>query len=242
MSAPFDTTALSPLKENMKKAYDSVAPLYNEWTRSTHLIRIHYIKKLLEHLPASPDLLTILEAGCGAGDPITSLLGQATDPKTGQPRFKVIANDISTSQLEMAAARLSEFKDRVEFRGGDMMALSCADASLDAVVGMYSFIHLPREEQIVFLRRVYAWLKPGGWFLGNFSVQELESAFDERWLGCGVDGGVMFWSGWGAEKTCEILGEIGFEIVVQETVKDSEEDNGKSIEVPFIWVLGRKKN
>ncbi|KAL3466274.1 S-adenosyl-L-methionine-dependent methyltransferase [Aspergillus heterothallicus] len=242
------TNALDPLKENIKKAYDSMTPLYNEWTKSSHPIRVHYINKLLEQLPAAEEgtttgnngLLTILEAGCGAGDPTTSHLAQATDPKTGRARFKVVANDISTSQLEMAATKLAEFKDRVEFRGGDMMGLAFEDASLDAVVGMYSFIHLPREEQIVFLKRVHAWLKPGGWFLGNFSVQEIEGVFDEGWLGGGVDGGVMFWSGFGAEQTCKIVGEIGFELVLREVVTDLEEKDGKNIEVPFLWVLGRK--
>ncbi|KAL2818857.1 S-adenosyl-L-methionine-dependent methyltransferase [Aspergillus granulosus] len=245
---------LDPLKLNLKKAYDSITPFYNEWTKSSHPIRIQYITKLIEHLtrdkpnPNDGDddkddgdgLLTILEAGCGGGDPTTSLLAQTKNPRTGRARFKIIANDISSAQLEIAATRLAEFKDRVELRGGDMMALSFDAGSLDAVVGMYSFIHLPREEQVVFLKRLYGWLKPGGWFLGNFAVEEREEVFDEGWLGSGVDGGVMFWSGWGAERMCEILGETGFEVVVRDVVTDLEENDGGKIEVPFIWVLGRK--
>ncbi|KAJ0423741.1 S-adenosyl-L-methionine-dependent methyltransferase [Aspergillus carlsbadensis] len=244
-------TSLDPLKQNIQKAYDSITPVYNEWTKSSHAIRIHYITKLFEHLP--PDLPSskeddkdakqaVLEVGCGSGVPTTALLAQTSNPKTDLPRFRVVANDISSSQLEVARAQLSEFGDRVEFRGGDMMALSFEDASLDAVLGMYSIIHLPREEQVVFLKRVYSWLKPGGWFLGNFGVEEIEGVFDRGWLGSGAEGGVMFWSGWGGEKTCEVLGEIGFEVVSREVVTDLEEKDGENIEVPFMWILGRKRN
>ncbi|CEL07537.1 hypothetical protein ASPCAL10694 [Aspergillus calidoustus] len=242
-------TPLDPLKQNIQKAYDSITPVYNEWTKSSHAIRTHYVTKLLKHLPA--DLpsqeregdggkQTVLEVGAGSGIPTTSLLAQSSNPKTGLPRFHVIANDISSAQLEVAKDRLSEFGDRVELRGGDMMALSFEDASLDAVLGMYSIIHLPRGEQVVFLKRVYSWLKPGGWFLGNFGVEEIEGVFDRGWLGSGAEGGEMFWSGWGAERTCEVLGEIGFEVVSREVVTDLEEKDGENIEVPFMWILGRK--
>ncbi|KAL2863671.1 class I SAM-dependent methyltransferase [Aspergillus lucknowensis] len=255
---PAPSTSAPPLKENIKKAYDSIASNYNEWTKPTHPIRIKHLNKLLDRLPdpkEGDDALAVLEVGCGGGEPVTSLLASATTgPVSGseigkpKPRFRVFANDISTAQLEAAAARLSAFKENVEFRGGDMMGLSFEKGSLDAVIGMYSIIHLPREEQTVFLERVYGWLKPGGFFLGNFGVGELESGFNEDWLGCGRKGngdgdgerGVMFWSGWGGEKTCEILAGIGFEVVSREVVVDVEEDNGVEMEVPFMWVLARK--
>ncbi|KAL2256263.1 hypothetical protein VTK26DRAFT_1920 [Humicola hyalothermophila] len=70
-----------------------------------------------------------------------------------------------------------------------MAALSFPPASLDAVVALYSIIHLPREEQAALMGRVAAWLRPGGVVLANFGTEALEAFVDERWLGRGATGG-----------------------------------------------------
>ncbi len=239
---------LSPLKEGIRKAYNTISNTYSDWTKTHHATRIKYLNVLLEHLNSgAPTPQSVLELGCGSGNPVTALLASSQYPTNGAntssstPRFKVIGNDISQQQLNLASKTLGSFKN-VDLKEGDMMDLSFTERSLDAVLGMYALIHLPREEQKVLLKRINTWLRPGGYFLGNFAVEEQKSAFDHSWLGCGTDGGVMFWSSWGEEKTCEIFTEIGMEVVIREMVQDVEEgDDGGEKRVLFLWILGRKK-
>ncbi|KAA8643920.1 class I SAM-dependent methyltransferase [Aspergillus tanneri] len=218
------------LKENITKAYNSIALRYAEWTRPSHPIRIQYLNRLLEYLLSSSHEKSVLELGCGSGDPCTVRLASI-------PGLKVTANDISSVQLALAAQHLTS-KD-VSLVEGDMMNLSFEGHSMDAVVAMYSIIHIPREEQLALLVRIHKWLKPGGWFLGNFgSGDGSTGSFDDCWFD-GMEG-VMFWSGWGEEGTREMLTAIGFELILCEVVTDIEDKGGETQEVPFLWVLGRK--
>ncbi|RDW56681.1 hypothetical protein BP6252_14033 [Coleophoma cylindrospora] len=113
-----------------------------------------------------------------------------------------------------------------------MLALDFPPATLDAVVGMYSIIHLPRAEQVEMLRKIVAWLKPGGWVLANFGAEELAGKEAENWLQ--EEKGWMFWSGWGTEGTLDKVKEVGLEVVVQETVEDETD-------AKFLWILARKR-
>ena len=114
-----------------------------------------------------------------------------------------------------------------------MLALDLPPGSLDAVVGMYSIIHLPLAEQVEMLSKVVAWLKPGGWLLANFGVEKFAGREVKNWLK--EEEGWMFWSGWGSEGTLEKVREAGLEIIVQDTVVDEDE-----VDVKFLWILARK--
>ncbi|KAJ5389860.1 uncharacterized protein N7496_000928 [Penicillium cataractarum] len=223
------------IKVDIKKAYDAIAPKYLTWTEPTHHVRLSYLIKLLSNLaiPESPSPsappTTILELGCGAGIPVTQHLSTL-------PNTTVTANDISSTQIGLARNRLPA---SVTLLQGDMMELSFARESFSAVLAMYSIFHLPRDEQVTMLERVYGWLKPGGWVLVNFAAGRFESVSDEKWLG-GVEG-VMHWSGWGVEGTRKVLQDVGFDIQTGEVVADEEgEEDGSVKEVEFYWVLARK--
>lgn len=217
------------IKENVRKAYDDIAPTYLEWTKPSHKTRLIYLNKFLSYLsPKQNDSVSVLELGCGAGVPCTQLLA-------AHKNLEVTGNDISSVQIGLARERLPESVRLVE---GDMMGLEFGEGEFDAVVGMYSIIHLPREEQEGVLRKVLGWLKGGGYLLVNFTGMEMKGERDSGWLG-GKDG-VMFWSGWGVEGSCEVLRRVGFEVVVREVVRDVEKDEGGEREVEFLWVIARK--
>lgn len=152
-----------------------------------------------------------------------------------RPGIHVIANDISAAQIQAARKNLLEVSedavDRVTFQEGDMMQLSFPDGSLDAVVGLYTVIHLPREEQSELLGRVAGWLKPGGHILINFTTTDDEGRVNPSWL---VEKGWMFWSGWGPERTSELVKENGFDVL-------SAELRGDIGDATFYWVIARKK-
>jgi SAM-dependent methyltransferase len=169
----------------------------------------------------------VLELGCGHGLPVTQKL-------LSHPNFSVTANDLSSAQLALARTNLQpDPPSRLTLLEGDMLALDFPPASLDAVVAMYSIIHLPRAEQVEMLRKIVAWLKPGGWVLANFAAVELEGREVQNWLK--EEKGWMFWSSWGSEGTLEKVREVGLEVVVQETVEDV-------VDVTFLWILARKSD
>ncbi|KAL5340120.1 S-adenosyl-L-methionine-dependent methyltransferase [Aspergillus crustosus] len=249
---------LDTIKSNIQKAYNTIYPKYTAWTTPQHPTRLKYVNHLVAKLtaPASSSRPGIsnkdgienseriaLEVGCGTGEPVISLLASTTHPDTGEKVFtKLIGNDLSSTSIKTAKGIFSA-NEKVSFQEGDMMALSFEANSLSAIVGMYSVIHLPRDEQTVFLERVYTWLKPGGYLLANFGGNESEGNYSKGWLG--GEEGEMFWSSWGEEKTVEQLEKIGFELVVREVNVDVEGgadgDDSKKREVPFLWILGRKK-
>jgi ubiquinone/menaquinone biosynthesis C-methylase UbiE len=221
----------SNVKERLKASYDAMAPTYNEWTIPHSKQRIEYLEKALAHLlpEPQPSNLSFLELGCGCGLPITQKL-------LSYPGAKVIANDLSDTQVSLARANLisspsDEAAQRLELVQGDMTALSFADASFDLVVGFYSIIHLPRAEQAVLFGRIARWLKPGGYFVANFAKEELEAAVMEKWLG--DEKGWMYWSAWGDEKTLEKLKTAGFEVVVADVVDDV-------VDASFLWVIAKR--
>lgn len=119
------------------------------------------------------------------------------------------------------------------------MTLNFPPNTFSAVVSMYSLIHLPRDEQATLLHRIFRWLKPGGWFLANFGAEEDAGSTESEWLGERVEGGGMFWSAWGSEKTCEILEENGFRIKIKDVVREAEKEASKD-DVMFLWVVAEK--
>ncbi|CAK7209991.1 hypothetical protein SCUCBS95973_000638 [Sporothrix curviconia] len=143
--------------------------------------------------------------------------------------FYITANDISTGQLDLARKALGEHGEKissgsssstVDWVEGDMMALDFPDASLDAVLGFYSVIHLPQEEQIALVQRIGRWLKPGtGLFLANFSGSEMKSAVAETWLD--QEKGWMYWSGLGIAMTEYTLQGAGLKLETSKLEQDT---------------------
>ncbi|KAH8650163.1 methyltransferase [Xylariales sp. PMI_506] len=230
------------LKQRLKESYDSIAPEYNAWTQPHAELRLKYLNQLLPLLEgpkkagaeAEAAEVKVLELGCGCGLPVTQAL-------LSRPNFRVVANDLSSAQIDVARANLApegsakEGQEaaqhpRLTLIQGDMAALSFPDGSLDAVVGMYSIIHLPLGEQEQLLARIAGWLRPGGYLLANFSEAAIDGVVNEKWL---HEKGWMYWSGFGAEGTLEKIKQAGFQVVSSEVSTDV-------VDASFIWVIARK--
>jgi SAM-dependent methyltransferase len=94
---------------------------------------------------------TCLEIGCGAGR-ITHALAEDFD--------RVIALDVSTDMIELAAARVS---GDVEFRCVDSTAIPESSDSVDAVFTCHVLQHLDGIDHVEsYLREAYRVLRPGG--------------------------------------------------------------------------------
>lgn len=222
------SVAPEDLKTRLKESYDAIATAYNDWTLQQTTIRLEYLEKLTEKLLVAKSLsgLTshVLELGCGCGLPVT-------DELLTNPDVFVTANDLSSTQIKLAKENLAKHgTDRITFIEGDMMALEFSEGSFDAILGMYSVIHLPRDEQSEMIRRMAKWLKPGGLLLVNFSAETMPGLVMDKWL---HEKGWMYWSGWGSDETLDKIKEAGLEVILNDVVKDE-------VDAAFLWVLAKK--
>ncbi|RYN87517.1 hypothetical protein AA0120_g7227 [Alternaria tenuissima] len=214
---------MSEAPENIvEHAYDHIAQWYLEWVESDMSPRQRYTKRFLDRLPASP---SVLELGCGPGVPVLNMLVDRG--------AQVTANDISAKQIEMAKARCPN----VKFVAGNMATLTFEAESFHGVLSFYTLFHLPRAQLEDLLAKIYTWIKPGGLFVFNLAVLDEEEIHGEM-MGYG-----MFWSSYGMQKNCEILEDIGFELLEVETVKAGDgklEEHEPDYESEFVWVMARK--
>ena len=157
-------------KQLVEKSYDRCAAAYEAARRGTINPELGL---LIDRLP---DNAQVLDIGCGAGTPVAQTLAQ---------HFAVTGVDISAAQIRRARNNVPIAR----FIHSDIMALEFPPALFDAVVAFYSIFHLPREEHAELLRRIYTWLKPGGYLLATVT-QEAEAAYTED----DFFGVTMYWS------------------------------------------------
>lgn len=206
-------------------AYDHITEWYLQWVESQKSPRERYTKMLLDKLQQpSP---SILELGCGPGIPIIKmLLDQGA---------RVVANDISIKQIEMAKARCPG----ATLIAGDMTtALTFESASFHGVISFYTLFHLSRSKLKDMLIKIYDWLKPGGVFVFNLATIDEEEIHGE-FLGYG-----MFWSSYGVDENQAILTEVGFEVLQVEVLQAGDgklEEDDPDFDAEFMWVMARKK-
>jgi SAM-dependent methyltransferase len=159
-----------------------------------------WLSPLIQGLPpAAP----VLDLGCGCGVPADQLLAK---------RFRVTGVDLSDVQIERARKAVPG----ATFRQGDLASVEFEAATFDAVVALYSLIHVPVEEQRLLLPRIHRWLRPGGWFLfvGGHSAG---TGVEDDWLGSGAP---MYWSHPDAATYRRWLAVAGFRLLTEEQVAE----------------------
>ena len=92
---------------------------------------------------------TILDLGCGTGDPIAHFFMDRG--------FRVTGVDASHAMIALARTRRPDG----DWRIGDMRSLALGER-FDGIVGWDSFFHLTRDDQRAVLPRLAAHLNPGG--------------------------------------------------------------------------------
>ncbi|PLN86840.1 putative O-methyltransferase [Aspergillus taichungensis] len=210
-------------RDIVEYAYDNITKWYLEWVSSQKSPRESYTKMLLDKLHSTP---SILELGCGPGVPILKMLLDHG--------AEVVANDISTKQIEMARARCPGAK----LVAGDMAALTFEPESFHGVVSFYTMFHLPRAMLRDMLAKIHGWLKPGGIFVLNLATMDEEEIHGE-FLGYG-----MFWSSYGVDENRELLKETGFEVLQVEVLQAGDgklAEGDPDFDAEFMWVMAQKK-
>jgi SAM-dependent methyltransferase len=202
-------------KEIVARGYDAIALRYAEWAGQVASPSLEWLRDLD---PRLPDGANVLELGCGRGVPVTRHLAR---------RHRVTGVDISAVQIELARHHVPE----ASFMHADALDLDVAHGSLDAVVALYFFGHVPRQEQRELIGCISLWLREGGLLLATFGAGEPGEDVDEDWLGA-----PMFFASLGGDSYLPLLRECGLEPLREEIVAQHEPGHG---DVAFHWVLAR---
>lgn len=202
-------------KEIVARGYDAIALRYAEWAGRVDSPALAWLRDLDARLP---DGASVLELGCGRGVPATRELAR---------RHRVTGVDISAVQIELARHHVPE----ASFVHADVADVDIAARSLDAVVALSFFGHVPLDEQRDLIARIGTWLKEGGLLLGTFGSGDAGEQVDEDWLGA-----PMYFASLGGDAYVPLLRECGLEPLRDEVVVQREPGHG---DVAFRWVLAR---
>jgi SAM-dependent methyltransferase len=202
-------------KEIVARGYDAIALRYAEWAGGVVSPALEWLRELDARLP---DGANVLELGCGRGVPGTRELAR---------RHSVTGVDISAVQIELARHHVPE----ASFVHADAIEVEIAPASLDAVVAVYFFGHVPVEEQRELIGRIALWLNEGGLLLATFGAGDAGEEVDDNWLGA-----PMFFASLGGDTYLPLLRDCGLEPLREEVVAQHEPGHG---DVAFHWVLAQ---
>lgn len=160
------------------------------------LIERAWLERFTGLLPAGG---CVLDAGCGAGEPIAAyLLGQG---------FELTGIDASERMLALCRARFPD----ANWRQMDLRELDL-DQRFDGIVSWDASFHLTQDEQRALLPRFAAHLAPGGALLMTIGHEAGEVQGT-------VEGEAVYHASLAPEEYRERLGELGLDIV-QMTLED----------------------
>ncbi|MBU0983894.1 MAG: class I SAM-dependent methyltransferase [candidate division Zixibacteria bacterium] len=185
-------------KNTVKAGYNAISEAYLE-ARSRDSEDVRLLDDLVKRLPRGA---RVLDAGCGAGVPITRLLSTY---------FDVVGVDFADTQI----GRARELVPDAEFLCQDITSLSLPAGSFDAICSYYAIIHIPRQEHPGLFMQFYRLLKPSGLALLCLGADDLAEDLVEDYLGA-----PMFWSHFDAATNLELLAGCGFEEVWSRIVPD----------------------
>jgi SAM-dependent methyltransferase len=185
-------------KETVKAGYNKIAIKYLA-SRRIDSEDVRLLDELTEKLAIGA---RILDAGCGAGIPITRQLSTT---------FKVIGIDFAEQQVKLAHQAIPN----AQFACQDITELGFKKESFDAICSYYAIIHIPRRMHEKLFQRIYQLLKPLGWALLCLGAEDLEEDIVEDYMGT-----QMYWSHYDAETNLRLIEKCGFKIAASKVIAD----------------------
>lgn len=184
-------------KENVYKVYNKIATWFSE-NRYDGLMERNYLNDLIAQLPTNA---TILDLGCGTGNPILKYLISK--------KLNVVGVDASSEMLKIAKTNFPA----VEFILQDMRLLHL-NKKFDAIIAWHSFFHLPASDQPDMFQRFEEHLNPNGILLFTSGTEH-----GEAW---GMNGGEnLFHASLDTKEYENLLKKHHFEIL-KHKIKDPE--------------------
>jgi SAM-dependent methyltransferase len=167
-------------------------------TRTDDSEDVQLLQELVQRLSKGAK---VLDAGCGAGVPVTRYLSQF---------FDVTGVDFAEKQIRLARQLVSG----AHFLCQDITQLTFAENSFDAVCSYYAIIHVPRREHHALLLNFHRMLKTSGLMLLCLGADDLEKDIHD------YHGTRMYWSHYDAETNLKMVKESGFDIILSKVVAD----------------------
>jgi SAM-dependent methyltransferase len=195
--------------------YDDLAETY---AAGRHLFDTTPI--LDEFAALLPAKAHVLDAGCGAGEPVARYFVNRGDT--------VIGIDLSERMLNLARRQVPD----AAFQTMDLRALDFPPESLAAIAAVYVVFHIPRVEHAALFAGFARVLKPGGALLLTLATREYTGQ-DE------FDGEIEFlgralpYSHDRPENALRKLGAAGLTVVSAQLIETGGET--------FYWVMARKR-
>lgn len=125
--------------------------------------------------------------------------------------FEVTGVDISEVQIRRARTLVPS----AQFIQTDVVDWECEPNTFDAIVSLYTLIHVPREDQRTLLPKLADWVVPGGYLLAIIGHTAWTGT--EEYLGA-----EMFWDHADAETTISWIADAGFERVWQRYIPEGD--------------------
>jgi SAM-dependent methyltransferase len=202
-------------KEIVREGYDAIAEKYLAARNETQPNDVELLQELIQRLP---ERARVLDAGCGAGVPVTRILSQS---------FEVVGVDFSEEQIRLARELVPE----AEFICQDITALGFPDESFGAICSFYTIIHIPREEHKGLLQSFHRILKAGGLVLLCMGAGDLPQGIEENCFGA-----TLYWSHFDAETNLKMMADCGFRIIWSRIVTEQPAFGGGR----HLFILARK--
>jgi len=210
---------MSPIDDPLgivRDGYDRLDGVYRDWvSRTQDDPRGRFVDEILALIPPGAN---VLELGCGPG----------TDAAALARGRRYTGVDLSAVQL----AHAREVVPNGTFLHGDLFEVELPPASFDAVIALYSFVHVPAARLGELVERVSGWLRRGGWMCASFGSSDNPGEIEPTWLGVAD----MYFSSLPPARTERLFLDAGFEMRVAETITELEPGNRPAT---FFWVLAR---
>jgi ubiquinone/menaquinone biosynthesis C-methylase UbiE len=195
-------------EELVRDGYNRIGSSYNEMrNREKNRLELEYFTKLL------PPHGHVLDAGCGAGEPVAKYLVEQG--------FQVTGIDVSQNILEIAKKQVPDGT----FLEGDMTRLTFSDQFFDGIVSLYAIWHISRRKHGLVFDNFYRVLKSNGILFFNTGIHAMDGF--NNFLGTR-----MYWSAPKPEKTLQLVIGAGFEIIRDEVLIRGGETQ--------YWIFARK--
>ncbi len=190
-------------KKNTRHVYEDHAATWDE-QRPRHL----YERKWLDHFANTlPQSGSILDLGCGAGEPVSQYLIAHG--------FQITGIDFSQPMIDLAVTRFPE----QTWLAQDMRSLKLAQR-FDGIISWDGFFHLSQSEQRLFLGKLPSLLNNSATLLFTIGTGDGEVTGT-------VAGQTVYHASLEPDEYQDILIEHGFKQI--ETVLEDEDALGRSV-------------
>ena len=194
-----DYRELDP-KHLVRDSYDRISRAYRGDTLPRDRGYFRWLDVLTPYLKQGD---AVLDLGCGCGVPMAQEISQLCS---------VTGIDISPVQID----RARKLVPNGTFECRDMATAEFEDGRFDAIVSLFSIIHLPVREHRALLARMFSWLRSGGYLLISLG-HSAWTGYEEDWYGA-----PMYWSHADEQTSLKWLEETGFEMLWQEFLPEGK--------------------